>query len=332
MKVLFIGGTGNISAVVSQQAIAKGLELYRLNRGLRGAALPGCHELTADIHQPDQLRAALSGLGFDVVVNWIAFTTDDIERDLTLFQGRIKQYIFISSASAYQKPPKHYLITESTPLSNPYWDYARKKIACEERLLRKYREAGFPVTIVRPSFTYDHYFPVSIGGSNSYTVADRMKKGRPIIVHGDGTALWVMTHAEDFGRGFLGIVGNEQAIGEAFHITSDDVLSWNQIYQTIAAALGVEANMVHIPSDFIAGIVPRYLGTLLGDKTWSVIFNNDKIKTVVPGFQAIISFAEGTRRAAAWLDEKEERRWIDEGSNEEMDRILSAYSERSCGR
>lgn len=328
MKVLFIGGTGNISTTVSRQAIAQGLDLYRLNRGLRDAVLAGSRDLTADINKPDEVRAVLSGLDFDIVVNWIAFTPDDIERDLKLFQGRVRQYIFISSASVYEKPG-HFPITESTPLSNPYWDYARNKIACEERLLRACHDEGFPVTIVRPSFTYDHYFPVSVGGSNSYTVADRMKKGRPIIVHGDGQALWVMTHAEDFGRGFLGLVGNEKAVGEAFHITSDEVLSWNQIYQTIAAALGVEANIVYIPSDFIARVVPRYLGTLLGDKTWSVFFNNTKIKRFVPGFQAIIYFAEGTRRAAAWLDEKEERRWIDEAMNEEMDRILKAYAEGS---
>jgi len=325
MKVLFIGGTGNISAEVSRQAIAKGVELYRLNRGLRGVALPGSHDLTADIHKPDEVRAALSGLEFDVVVNWIAFTPDDIERDLKLFRGRVKQYIFISSASVYQKPGS-FPIDESAPLSNPYWDYARNKIACEERLLRAYHDEGFPATIVRPSFTYDHYFPVSVGGSNSYTVADRMKKGKPIIVHGDGLAYWVMTHAEDFGRGFLGLVGNEKALGETFHIASDEVLSWNQIYRTIAAALGVEANIVYIPSGFIAQVVPRYAGTLLGDKTWSVFFNNGKIKTFVQGFQAEISFAEGTRRAAAWLDEQEERRWIDQAMNEEIEMILEAYA------
>ena len=326
MKVLFIGGTGNISAVVSQQAIATDLELYRLNRGLRGADLPGCCDLTADINRPDEVRAAISGLDFEVVVNWIAYTPADIERDLLLFKGRVKQYIFISSASVYQKPG-HFPIHEQTPLSNPYWDYARNKLACEERLLRAYHDEGFPVTIVRPSFTYDHYFPVSVGGSNSYTVADRMKKGKPIICHGDGQALWVMTHAEDFGRGFLGLIGNQKAIGEPFHITSDEVLSWNQIYQTIAAALGVEANIVYIPSDFIAQVVPRYAGTLLGDKTWNLFFNNGKIKSFVPGFQAVISFAEGTRRAAAWLDEKEERRWIDEAMNEEIERILKAYEQ-----
>src|ERR1700687_5760747 len=211
MKVLFIGGTGNISALVSQQAIAKGLELYRLNRGLRDVVLAGGHHLTADINKADEVRAVLSGLDFDIVVNWIGFTPDDIERDLKLFNDRISQYIFISSASVYQKPG-HFPISESQPLSNPYWDYARNKIACEERLLRAWHDEGFPATIVRPSFTYDHYFPVSVGGSSSYTVADRMKKGRPIIVHGDGLAVWVMTHAEDFGRGFLGLVGNQEAV------------------------------------------------------------------------------------------------------------------------
>jgi nucleoside-diphosphate-sugar epimerase len=329
MKVLFLGGTGNISAVVSQLAIAKGLELYRLNRGLRGADLPGCHQLTADIHQPDSMRAALSGLDFDVVVNWIAFTPADIERDLRLFKGRTRQYIFISSASAYQKPPDHYLISESTPLSNPYWEYSRNKIACEECLLRAWHDDGFPATIVRPSFTYNHSFPLAVGGGGSYTVPDRMKRGLPIIVHGDGSALWVMTHAEDFGRGFLGLVGNERAVGEAFHITSDEVLSWNQIYQTIAEALGVEANLVHIPSDFLALRVPRFVGSLLGDKTWSVVFDNSKIKKFVPGFEAAISFSEGSRRTAAWFAGNKERRWIDEALNEEIEGLLKAYEESS---
>ena len=209
-------------------------------------------------------------LEFDVVVDWIAYTPDDIERDLALFRGRVKQYVFISSASAYQKPPAHYLITESTPLHNPFWEYSRNKIACEERLMRAYREEGFPVTIVRPSMTYDTNLPIAIGGWGTYTLADRLMQGRPIIVHGDGSSLWVVTHADDFARGFLGLLGNERAIGQAFHITSDEVLTWNQIYQTIAEALGVEANIVHIPSDFIARVAPQMAGSLLGDKTWSV--------------------------------------------------------------
>ena len=197
---------------------------------MRSAHLPGAHHLTADIHRPEDVSAALRGLEFDVVVDWIAYTPEDIERDLALFRGRVGQYVFISSASAYEKPPSHYLITESTPLHNPYWEYSRNKIACEERLMRAYRDEGFPVTIVRPSMTYDTNLPIALGGWGTYTLADRLMQGRPIIVHGDGSSLWVVTHADDFARGFLGLLGNERALGEAFHITSDEVLTWNQIY------------------------------------------------------------------------------------------------------
>jgi nucleoside-diphosphate-sugar epimerase len=326
MRVLFIGGTGIISAAVSRQAIAKGLNLYHLNRGLRGGAPPGSHSLIADIHQPQDVRAALAGLQFDVVVNWIAYKPADIERDLSLFKGRVGQYIFISSAAAYQKPPAHYLVTEATPLRNPFWDYAQNKIACEERLLRAHGEEGFPTTIVRPSHTYETNFPLAIGGGGSYTLADRLKKGRPIIVHGDGTALWVVTHAEDFGRGFMGLLGNHEAIGQAFHITSDEVQTWEQIYRTIAEALGVEANIVHIPSDFITRVAPRLAGTLLGDKMWSSVFDNSKIKTFVPEFAAAIPFREGIRRTLKWFDADEQRQRVDEAVNEEMDHILSSYT------
>src|SRR6266850_2477876 len=328
MKVLFIGGTGIISAAVSRQAVAKGLDLYLLNRGLRGVNPPGGHGLTADTRQPEDVRAALQGLQFDVVVNWIAYTPDDIERDLALFHGRVKQYIFISSASVYQKPPAHYVITEATPLQNPYWDYSRNKIACEERLMRAYAEAAFPMTIVRPSQTYDQNFPVAIGGGAYYTLADRLKKGRPIIVHGDGTSLWVVTHAEDFGRGFLGLVGNWKVIGHAFHITSDEVLTWEQIYQTIAEGLGVQANIVHIPSDFIARLEPEWAGTLLGDKMWSVVFDNGKIKSFVPGFKAIIPFRDGIRRTLAWFEADERRQRVDAAAEEKIEHILNAYVER----
>ncbi len=271
----------------------------------------------------------MQDLEFDVVVDWIAYTPEDIERDLALFRGRVKQYVFISSASAYQKPPAHYLITESTPLHNPYWEYSRNKIACEERLMQAYRDEGFPVTIVRPSLTYDPNFPIAIGGWGCYTLADRLKKGRPIIVHGDGSSLWVVTHAEDFGRGFLGLLGNGRALGHAFHITSDEVLTWDQIYQTIAEALGVEAKIVHIPSDFIARVAPQLAGSLLGDKTWSAVFDNSKIKAFVPGFQATIPFRDGIRRTLAWFAADERRQRIDEAVNAEMDRILKAYAEAS---
>lgn len=326
MRVLFIGGTGFISTAVSRLALAKGLELYHLNRGVRQANLPGVQHLIADVHQAESVRAALNGLRFDVVVDWIAYKPEDIERDLALFSGQVKQFIFISSASAYQKPPTYPIITESTPLHNPYWEYSRSKIACEERLIQAYRQDGFPVTIVRPSLTYDTNFPIAIGGWGCYTLADRLKKGLPIIVHGDGTSLWVVTHAEDFGRGFLGLVGNEQAIGHAFHITSDEVLTWDQIYQTIAGALGVEANIVHIASDFIAQVAPRMAGGLIGDKSWSAIFDNSKIKAFVPGFQAVIPFREGIRRTLAWFDADETRRRVNAEVNAEMERILAAYA------
>jgi nucleoside-diphosphate-sugar epimerase len=329
MRVLFIGGTGFISAAVSRMAIAQGFELYLLNRGSRIAHLPGSHGLTADIHRLEDVRAALQDLEFDVVVDWIAYTPDDIERDMALLRDRVKQYVFISSASAYQKPPAHYLITESTPLANPYWEYSRNKIACERRLMQAFRDEGFPVTIVRPSMTYDTNLPIAIGGWGSYTLADRLMTGRPIIVHGDGSSLWVVTHAEDFGRGFLGLLGNEGALGQAFHITSDEVLTWNQIYQAIAEALGVEPKIVHIPSDYIARVAPQLAGGLLGDKTWSAVFDNSKIKAFVPGFQAAIPFRDGIRRTLAWFAADEKRRYVDEAVHAEMDRILEAYAQAS---
>jgi nucleoside-diphosphate-sugar epimerase len=330
LKILFIGGTGKISTAVSQQVLAQGHDLFLLNRGRQAKNPPGSRSLIVDVNDLKAARAALRNLQFDVVVDWIGFTTEHIERDLALFKDRTRQFIFISSASVYQKPPTHYLITEATPLHNPFSDYSSNKIACEERLMRAYREEHFPVTIVRPSYTYNHYFPVAVGGFGCYTLADRLKRGKPIIVHGDGSSLWVMTHAEDFGRGFLGLLGNQQVVGHAFHITSDEVLTWNQIYQTIAEALGVKADIVHIPSDFLANTAPEYAGSLLGDKSWSVVFDNRKIKTFVPGFQAVIPFREGTRRTAAWFDADRKRRRIDAAVNRQMDEILKAYTGRTA--
>ena len=329
MKVLFIGGTGFISTAVSRLAVEKGIDLYHLNRGQHESTIAGVKRLTADIHQPETMRAALDNQQFDVVVDWIAFKPEDIERDLALFRGKVKQFIFISSASAYQKPSSYYIINESTPLYNPYWDYSRNKIACEDLLMAAYRQDGFPITIVRPSLTYDFNFPIAIGGWGCYTLADRMKKGLPIIVHGDGSSLWVVTHAEDFGRGFLGLVGNTQAIGHSFHITSDEVLTWNQIYETMADALGVKANMVHIASDFIARVAPDQGPGLLGDKACSAIFDNSKIKAFVPGFQAMIPFREGIRRTLAWFDADEKRRRVNDAVNQEMDQILAAYASKT---
>jgi nucleoside-diphosphate-sugar epimerase len=328
VRALFIGGTGFISTAVSRLAVAEGVELYLLNRWLRGVPPPGTHALTADINRPEEVRAALRGLRFDVVVNWIAYAPGDIERDLSLFEGRVGQYVFISSSAAYQKPPAHYVITEETPLVNPFWDYARGKIACEERLTRAHAEEGFPATVVRPSHTYETNFPAAVGGGGTYTLAARMRKGLPIIVHGDGTSLWTLTHSEDFARGLLGLLGKAEAVGQAFHITSDEVQTWEQIYRTIAEALGVEANVVYVPSDFIARAVPRLAGTLHGDKKWSAVFDNGKIKKFVPGFRAAVPFREGIRRTLAWFEADERRRRVDESLDEEMDLIVSSYAGR----
>ncbi|MBN2304610.1 MAG: SDR family oxidoreductase [Anaerolineae bacterium] len=325
MRILFIGGTGNISTSVSKLVVEQGFDLYLLNRGQTKVDIPGAQTITADIHQPDQVRQALGDLTFDVVVNWIAFVPGDVQQDLELFRGKTGQYVFISSASVYQKPPVHPVITESTPLYNPHLQYSRDKIACEEFLMGAYRSEHFPITIVRPSLTYANRFPIALGGWGGYTLADRLLKGQPIIVHGDGSSIWPVTHAEDFAKGFVGLLGHPQAIGQAFHITSDELLTWNQIYATIASALGVEARMVHIPSDFIAKVKPDWGAGLLGDKTWSVIFDNSKIRTLVPGYQATIPFHAGVRKVLAWFDEDAGRKRIDDDVNQGMDAIIAVY-------
>jgi nucleoside-diphosphate-sugar epimerase len=327
MNVLFIGGTGNISTDVSRLAVAQGIDLYLLNRGKRDVEIPGAQTIVGDIHQPDQVRAALEGHTFDAVVNWIAYTPEDVEQDLELFRGRTGQYVFISSASAYQKPPVHYLVTESTPLYNPHWAYSRNKIACENRLMAAYRDEDFPVTIVRPSLTYATVFPIAIGGWGCYTLADRLLTGQPIIVHGDGSSLWTVTHAADFAKGFVGLLGHPQAIGQDFHITSDEVLNWHQIYTTIAHALGVEPEMVHIPSDFIAKVNPVLGAGLLGDKAWSVVFDNTKVKTLVPEFQATIPFHKGIYRTLDWFDAHPEAKQVKDEVNRTMDEIIAAYTQ-----
>ncbi len=325
MKVLFIGGTGKISAAVSRLAVARGIDLYLLNRGERLPDIPGATPIRGDIGRPEEVRRALDGHRFDAVVDWIAYVPADIQRDLDLFRGRVGQFVFISTAATYQKPPLHPVITESTPQANPAWQYGRDKIACEELLLRAYREEGFPVTIVRPSLTYDTNFPIAIGGWDTYTLPDRLLRGKPLIVHGDGSSLWTVTHSEDFARGFVPLLGHPQAIGHAFHITSDEILTWNQIYTTIADALGVEATLVHIPSETIARLEPSLGAGLLGDKAWSVIFDNTKIKTFVPGFTATIPFHEGIRRTLAWFQADPARQRVDEDVNATMDRILAAW-------
>ena len=324
MKVLFIGGTGNISTASSRLAISKGVDLYLLNRGKASRTIDGATSIFGDITKPETLTE-LKLHDWDVVVNWIAFDANDIERDIALFKGKTKQYVFISSASCYQTPLSYPVITESTPLCNTLWDYSNDKIKAEDRLMKAYREEGFPITIVRPSLTYDTVIPIAIGGFNEYNTADRILKGKEIIIHGDGTSLWTVTHADDFAKGFVGLLGLTQAIGHAFHITSDEILSWNMIYKILAESLGKEAKVVHIASDFICDIEPEFTGTLLADKAESVIFDNTKIKTFVPGYKATIPFAKGIKRTLKWLDENPKRKVINPETERQIDRVLKAY-------
>jgi nucleoside-diphosphate-sugar epimerase len=330
MKILFIGGTGLISSACSELAIQRGHDLTLLNRSAstKYPVPVGATVLQADIHADEAgLSALLATQRFDVVVDWIAFTVDDIERDLRLFRGRTDHFVFISSASAYQKPPQHYMITEETPLENPFWQYSRDKIACENRLMQAYREDGFPVTIIRPSLTYG---PSQIAlcvnsWQHPWTVIERMKRGQKIIVPGDGTSLWVMTWHEDFAVGLLGLFGNPKAIGEAFQITSDEVLSWNQIYLEVYKALGLEPNIVHVASELIAAYDEHAVGSLIGDKVNSVAFDNSKIKRFVPEYDCRVKWAEGCRRTLAWFESHPEFQTVDEDSNQLWDTILSAY-------
>ncbi len=325
MKILFIGGTGNISIACSRLALKKGMELYVLNRGKKKVNLEGANFLTADIKNKGTVEKVLEDHKFDVVVNWIAFTIDDVKFDYNIFKNRTKQYIFISSASAYQKPPTYPIITESTPLKNPYWQYSRDKISCEEFLIKKYQEDHFPITIVRPSLTYNTVFPIAMPGWDNYAIIDRIIKRKKIFAHGDGTSLWTVTHADDFAKGFIGLMGNIQAIGHAFHITSDEILTWNQIYEIIANAVGTKANIIHIPSDFVAQIDKETGDNLLGDKAYSVIFDNSKIKKFVPSFKATIPFSEGIKKVLAWFDEDNTRKFIDDEINKKIDKIIKAY-------
>ena len=333
MKILFIGGTGNISRACTELAVSGGFEVFHLNRGTRKADIPRqVTTLHADINNVKEVKEVIGERTFDIVANFIAFKTGDVERDFQLFRGRTGQYIFISSASAYQKPLLNPVVTESTPLKNPWWDYSRDKIACEELLNRLYREEDFPVTIVRPSLTYETVIPVAIGSWNDFTIADRMRKGLEVVVHGDGTSLWTITHSKDFAKGFVGLLGNQQAIGESFHITSDELLTWDQIYQAVAEAAGTTARIVHIGSDFICRVAEsvgqKWLwGSLLGDKSVSAIFDNSKIKRCVPGFVATIPFKKGIRETIEWFEADPVRMKIVEENNRFIDTILAKYRE-----
>ncbi len=328
MRVLFIGGTGNISTSVSRYAVKMGIDLYLLHRNQKTERIEGATSLIADINDKEAVSSVLRGRQFDCVVNWIAFTPEDITRDIALFSDRTSQYIFIGTASSYQKPPLHPVITESTPLKNPYWTYSHNKILCELLLEESYRSIGFPITVVRPSLTYDTHFPIAIGGWGCYTLADRILNQRPIIVHGDGTSLWTVTHSEDFAKGFVGLIGHSQAIGHSFHITSDEILTWNQIYETIAEALGCKADILHIPSDFINEIAPSVGAGLLGDKAHSAIFDNTKIKTFVPSFKATIPFNRGIEKTVDFFNEHPERKIINPEVNSTMDKIIDAWRKK----
>lgn len=329
MRVLFIGGSGNISTACSRLAIERGIELVHFNRGLRKAALPeGVRSIRGDIGDRRAMAQALAGQVFDAVVNWIVFDQEQAAADLEMFAGKVKQYVFISTATVYQKPPQHYLVTEATPLGNPYWEYSQRKIAVERVLVEAHHRLGFPVTIVRPSFTYgDTWIPTGFGVD--FTPVHRMRQGLPVVVQGDGTSLWVMTHANDFAKGLVGLLGRTEAVGESFHITSDEVLTWNQVYQAIGAAVGVTPKLVHIPTDFIAQVNPSIGAGLLGDKAHSIVFDNSKIKRFVPEFRCTVPLAEGLRRTIAWLDAHPEEQRLE--SNAAIEQILAAW-DHACVR
>jgi nucleoside-diphosphate-sugar epimerase len=338
MKALFIGGTGTISSAITRLAVELGWELYHLNRGNRKKEFKGVKQIECDIRAEDTsaIRAKCAkALGkdgrFDLVADFIAFVPEHVKKDFDIFNNLCRQFIFISSASAYQKPLSSYLVTESTPLSNPLWQYSRDKIACEEFLTAKYRECGFPVTIVRPSHTYDERsVPLGVHGSKgSWQVIKRMRDNKKVIIHGDGTSLWTMTHNSDFARAFVGLAGNIHAIGEAVHITSDETVTWNQIYRIIADTLNVELKAAHIASEFLEEYSQgRYdfKGSLLGDKANSVVFDNTKIKRLVPGFYAKIRLDEGIKMTIANVLSRKELQQEDQEFDGWCDNVIAAVS------
>lgn len=331
MKLLFIGGTGLISSACSELAVECGHDLFLLNRSAsrKYAAPQGATVLRADVHAGDeQLARLLEGRRFDAVVDFIAFTQADIERDLRLFRDRTPQFVFISSASAYQKPPRHYVVTEETPLENPYWDYSRNKIACEERLMGAYAQERFPVTIVRPSLTYGpSQLPLAVGSwAHPWTIPDRMLRGKPVIVPGDGTSLWVVTWNGDFAKALIGLLGKPQAIGEAYQITSDEVLTWDQLYLEVYRCLGAVPNILHLPAEVITAYWPHAVGSLIGDKIHSLVFDNRKIRQLVPEFRCDVNWAEGVRRVIGWHRLHPEFQTVEAEMERLMDEMVSGYS------
>ncbi len=330
MKVLFIGGTGQISSAIVRKLVKeKDYEVWVLNRGNREVP-EGVHRIIVDINDEARVADAIKDLTFDAVCEFIGFTVEHVERDYRLFKGKTEQYIYTSSASAYHKPAASYLITEGTTLANPHWQYSRDKIACEEFLMKKYREDGFPVTIVRPSHTYDEkHIPLGVHGKGGfYQVIKRMQEGKPVIIQGDGTSLWHLTFNEDFAIGYAGLIGNRHAIGEAFHITGDEVLTWNQIYQTIADALGVKLRPYHVSADFLSAAGNKYgfdyEGSLIGDKSVSVVFDNSKIKRIAPEMTTHIPFSRGARRALEYVFSHPEEYKEDPEFDEWCDKVIDA--------
>lgn len=331
MRIMLIGGTGTISMAITRLLAKEEHEVYLLNRGSRSEELPdNVTVLKCDINDEADVNKAIDGMKFDAVGEFIGFTVDQIRCDVRLFRERTKQYIYISSASAYQKPLSDPVITESTPLCNPYWQYSRDKIACEDYLMDQYRENGFPVTIIRPSHTYDERsVPLGVHGKEgSWQVLKRMIEGKPVIIHGDGTSLWTLTHSSDFAKGYCGLVGNLHAIGQAYHITSDESLTWNQIYGIIADALGVELKAVHIPSDFLASVSDYDLtGSLIGDKANSVIFDNSKLKRAVPDFMATVRADQGIRSTVQNILSHPELQREDAEFDRWCDKIIEKFEE-----
>lgn len=331
MKLLFVGGTGIISSACARLAVKRGAELDLVVRGQSGALRPPppeANQIKVDIRRPDQVAAALGDRTYDAVVDFVSFTPGHIETALELFGKRAGQLVFISSASAYHKPVRHLPITESTPLHNPFWQYSRDKIACEEQLMRAYRDGGTPITIVRPSHTYDRtLLPFDPHGAGP-TILSRLDRGLPIVVHGDGTSLWTLTHHADFAVGLFGLLGHPAAIGEAFHITSDEILPWNEVVHTVARAAGRKASIVHVPSAIIAAHHPAWGAGLLGDKAHSVMFDNSKIRRLVPEFAPKISFAEGAREIVAFYRSRPELCRPDPEIEAVMDELVSKFSVR----
>jgi nucleoside-diphosphate-sugar epimerase len=325
MRVLSIGGTGNISLGATRLLAERGVDVTVLNRGQSETSLPDTvRSIHADIRDRSSVSAALGSKPFDVVVDWIAFTPEHVATDVELFAETISQYVFISSASVYRKPSPRFPFVEDSPLGNPGWQYATDKLACEELLRREHEQAGFPFTIVRPAHTYgETRIPTALDGEG-YTIIDRMRRGKKVIVHDDGSSLWTLTHNTDFARGFAGLLGNAEAVGESFHITSDFVLTWDQVTEQIAAAAGFEADIVHVPSDFIAAADPNLGTELVYDKAHSLVFDNAKLKRFVPSFEATVSFADGIAQSLEWFDADPARKAIDEKRDALLDRIIAA--------